>query len=573
MLDLIEKSKLETKLVKFSDHKRDLFGDDNSIFEHRPNGVLDIYDERGTTLLKSYTEVNYFKSQHDDKWYPEIFEIYSELTRFKKMDLQGRDPTNFRTYKNRYDKKTRYLGLPNLRRANIPTKWTQEMIDEWKRCRDDIIYFAENYCSIIHVDWGVIKVQLRDYQREMLEIMANKRTSIHNLSRQLGKCHRKNTRINIRNKQTGEIRSCTAEEFHDMIKLNTDNGVNVMNKKCTVCGSDFVAIKKSQVRCSKECTKIFNRREVLRKKNEELAKLPKDQVVECKICGNLFTGGLSKHLNTAHGINAAEYKLKYGCEILSAKYKHHLSEKVSGEKNPAYQHGGTLSPWSDKSTKHSKDVIESARKKAVNNSLKNPMNATRQTQLSSYIERGFTEDEAIVMRSERQSTFSLKKCIDAHGFVDGFDVWKERQDKWQNTLNSKSVEEKADINRKKSSYIRTNILLARNHITKDTPGILYFVKLDDKVKIGITKKSISRRYGTRALNKHQTIYEFDSIINANKHEYVLKYVLSEYAINKNEAVDGFGWTETFKIPFDEVIKIYESLENIDTLFEGIIDAK
>ncbi|MGL6228659.1 MAG: terminase large subunit domain-containing protein [Culicoidibacterales bacterium] len=187
MIDIIKIDDIERKYVKFSESIRGAFGDDKAIFRQSPTGLLDIYDERGINVVKQYEGTTYFKSQHDNKWYPEIFEIYSELTRFQKMDLQGRDPSNFRTFKNRFDKKTRYLGLPNLRRANIPTKWTQEMIDEWKRCRDDIVYFAEHYCSIVHVDWGVIKVQLRDYQREMLEIMANKRTSIHNLSRQLGK--------------------------------------------------------------------------------------------------------------------------------------------------------------------------------------------------------------------------------------------------------------------------------------------------------------------------------------------------------------------------------------------------
>lgn len=126
-------------------------------------------------------------SQHDNKWYPDTFEDYSEVNKIHKFDLQCTDPNNFATFKDRENKRSRYGGLPNLKKANVQIHWSQHMMDEWMKCRDDIVYFAENYCSIVHIDHGVIKVQLRDYQKDMLEIMANYRTSIHNLSRQLGK--------------------------------------------------------------------------------------------------------------------------------------------------------------------------------------------------------------------------------------------------------------------------------------------------------------------------------------------------------------------------------------------------
>lgn len=61
------------------------------------------------------------------------------------------------------------------------------MLMEWVKCRDDIVYFAETYCAITHIDYGTIKVQLRDYQREMLIEMHKNRMVACNLSRQLGK--------------------------------------------------------------------------------------------------------------------------------------------------------------------------------------------------------------------------------------------------------------------------------------------------------------------------------------------------------------------------------------------------
>lgn len=144
----------------------------------RPPGSLEKKVEDGIT---------FFKSQWGEKWYPEKFEDYLRIHQIVKIRLQGEDPTNFGTFKDKNNKRSRYMGLPNLKRANIKTNWTKEMVQEWKKCRDDIVYFAEKYCAITHIDYGTIKVQLRDYQRDMLRIMSSKRMTCCNLSRQLGK--------------------------------------------------------------------------------------------------------------------------------------------------------------------------------------------------------------------------------------------------------------------------------------------------------------------------------------------------------------------------------------------------
>lgn len=136
---------------------------------------------------KIQDNIRFFKSQWDDKWYPEKFDDYLRINGIVKIRLQGEDPNNFKTFKDKNNKRTRYNALPNLKRANIKTAWTKEMVQEWKRCRDDIVYFAETYCAITHIDYGTIKVQLRDYQRDMLKIMSSKRMTTCNLSRQLGK--------------------------------------------------------------------------------------------------------------------------------------------------------------------------------------------------------------------------------------------------------------------------------------------------------------------------------------------------------------------------------------------------
>lgn len=155
--------------------------------EHPLNAITRAikHPERLETKIESGRK--YFKSQWDNKWYPEKFDDYLEENKIQKIKIQSEDVTNFRTFKDRSNKRGRYLGLPNLKRANIKTQWTTEMLIEFKKCRDDILYFAENYCAITHIDYGVIRVQLRDYQKDMIKIMKESRLSASKLSRQLGK--------------------------------------------------------------------------------------------------------------------------------------------------------------------------------------------------------------------------------------------------------------------------------------------------------------------------------------------------------------------------------------------------
>lgn len=131
--------------------------------------------------------IEYIKSKWDNKLYPKYFKDYLKQNRIQRVKIQSDKPHLFKTYKDKSNRRSRYLGLHNLKRANILTHWTPEMIDEYKKCRDDIIYFAENYCVITHIDYGTIKVNLRDYQKDMLKLMFDDRRTVFKLSRQLGK--------------------------------------------------------------------------------------------------------------------------------------------------------------------------------------------------------------------------------------------------------------------------------------------------------------------------------------------------------------------------------------------------
>lgn len=135
---------------------------------------------------KKQNGVEWVRSQWDDKWYPKYFRDYQKLNRFHQVKLQYLDRNDFRTYKNP-DKSTRYMGSPLLKRNGYTYNMTKEEVMEFIKCRDDIMYFAENYCVVQNHDYGLVKIRLRDYQRDMIKIMDSKKQSIFKLSRQLGK--------------------------------------------------------------------------------------------------------------------------------------------------------------------------------------------------------------------------------------------------------------------------------------------------------------------------------------------------------------------------------------------------
>ena len=65
------------------------------------------------------------------------------------------------------------MGIPGLRAAGEKVEMTAEQIQEYIRCEEDILYFAENYFYIQTLDDGRIKIPLWEFQKKLLKIMLN----------------------------------------------------------------------------------------------------------------------------------------------------------------------------------------------------------------------------------------------------------------------------------------------------------------------------------------------------------------------------------------------------------------
>ena len=80
-----------------------------------------------------------------------------------------------------------YEGNNFLRGIDEKIEYTPEIIREYIRCRDDIIYFAEHYVKIISIDEGEILIPLRAYQKRILTAFTSGNKFIILAPRQIGK--------------------------------------------------------------------------------------------------------------------------------------------------------------------------------------------------------------------------------------------------------------------------------------------------------------------------------------------------------------------------------------------------
>jgi G:T-mismatch repair DNA endonuclease (very short patch repair protein) len=161
-------------------------------------------------------------------------------------------------------------------------------------------------------------------------------------------------------------------------------------------------------------------------------------------------------------LSVDQYKTKYNLtdsDLYHHSYLTELSQRVQGENNPAYDHGGKFSALSTKFVNYanlSEEETE-AKRFAVARKIADTRdeNETNTTRIEYYLNKGLSREQAYDALALRQTTFSLEKCQHQYGDDEGLLVWQARQDKWMTTMKSKPEEEIIEINRKKIDGIKS----------------------------------------------------------------------------------------------------------------------
>jgi hypothetical protein len=208
-------------------------------------------------------------------------------------------------------------------------------------------------------------------------------------------------------------------------------------RNCKFCGVDISHLSYKNNYCCeehrKEAKKAWNRDYFKKKKIETNATLPEGTPV-CPMCG-LKSNALDTHLVRTHHMTVEEFTTKYpGLPVYSEEYATYKSERIKGDKNPAYQHGSELCPFSENFVgyqgKSQAEIDASMDAVKAKSSKSNRENGNNSTTLAYWLKSGMTEEEANAALSERQRTFTLEKCIEKLGEEEGTRRWKERQKKW-----------------------------------------------------------------------------------------------------------------------------------------------
>jgi hypothetical protein len=241
--------------------------------------------------------------------------------------------------------------------------------------------------------------------------------------------------------------------------------------------------------------------------------------VTCRICGDQCKRIYGRHLKHSHNdMKTGEYKRLYpgapimaisdkdkttlnsGKHMRKEKYRKMFSEKIKGDKNPNHKSNTTeldrrsRSPFSKDFIKYSGiGDIKSHISYFVKESIKYRVSDTT---LQYYINKGYSELESEKLLRDRQTTFSLEKCIEKYGNDKGYKRWVDRQEKWLS-------------NYKKVNYSKISqemfISLYSELLSVGFVDKVYFAKLDKNDNIHESKNNYEYRL---RLNKSYILPDF-----------------------------------------------------------------
>ncbi len=80
-----------------------------------------------------------------------------------------------------------YLGNPNLKKVNTQIEFSQDNIEEYLKCKDNPVYFAQNYVKIVTLDHGLQPFKTYDFQERLINNFYQNRFNICKMPRQTGK--------------------------------------------------------------------------------------------------------------------------------------------------------------------------------------------------------------------------------------------------------------------------------------------------------------------------------------------------------------------------------------------------
>lgn len=218
-------------------------------------------------------------------------------------------------------------------------------------------------------------------------------------------------------------------------------------KICQNCKCEFTTTGKTAKFCSKTCRDIYHRNKKYEGKVEGI-----DYIV-CKWCGIKGERIFGQHIRLSHPDKTEDdYRREFpnaqlycerdreqftkssGKHMKEDRYRKMFSDMIKGSKNPNHKSNTTelerkeRSPYC-KEFYTSKGISEALASIKISKYAR--MDKNHSTTLEYWLDKtGGNLEEAELLLKNRQTTFSLDKCIEKYGEVEGRKRWQGRQEKW-----------------------------------------------------------------------------------------------------------------------------------------------
>lgn len=195
-----------------------------------------------------------------------------------------------------------------------------------------------------------------------------------------------NCGIDITN-ENKNMKFCSVDCRNDNYAKQRNANKKIIESNCLYCDKTIHHRGKF---CSERCCTAHRNEQKYEGKIENI------DYIRCPVC-NQKVGEISAGHAKMHGFNTpTELANKYG--LKNTKCQRSI-DRFAGKNNPGYQHGGLLSPFSKNNT----NITEEERLENQRKALKNA-EGTRPNEIQSWLNKGYTEEEARALVSKRQAT-------------------------------------------------------------------------------------------------------------------------------------------------------------------------
>jgi hypothetical protein len=220
---------------------------------------------------------------------------------------------------------------------------------------------------------------------------------------------------------------CGSDLEFKMIKIKSEPHNNILGCKSSNCDSNTTKLKRKEVWKAflpeNEYQKIYNKMYDLMISNNRLK--------ESFWIKQGFTKEEAKEkIFKIQSLNSKKVKNRFIVSKENLRMNGYSEDQISN----VCQTPSMISFWLNKGLTEEEAKVKISKNQSNSSKCVDFEKRLLPSNTEYWINRGFSEKGSKLKVSESQRTFSKEKCIEKYGDLNGYRIWKERQEKWQKSL-------------------------------------------------------------------------------------------------------------------------------------------